>query len=715
MPEKNQKITQLSTLQFLKSPFCILKNVADYFEKCLTNLASKNRIFDLLLVAPIRAEKILFCPKIRDVLNDSLVILKLKIEEYFTPQSSRQPYKFIGNYEGEFVELVFFKIYPSQIAKMNIGKEIFVLGRLQKNMTIFQIIHPEEIVEVSLVKKLPKENLIYPLSGKLTQKFLRAKILEILHFLDSRFDERKAYENDWIDRRLLEEKKWPLFVEALKGVHNFDFEYDAKSQELSRQRLKYDELLAWQIATMLLRQQEEKSKNMPKFSSDLAEDFLKNIEFLPTNAQINAMQEIRKAILSSKTMLRLLQGDVGSGKTLVAIYAALLAVSCKKQACVIVPISILADQHFEYFKKFTNNIKIEILTGKTRKKKHEEILRDLKNGEIDILISTHAVLQDDVEFKNLGLAVIDEQHRFGVMQRLKLVEKGNEVDVLLMSATPIPRSLMMAVFGDMAISILDEKPKNRLEIETLVKSQKKSAEIYAGVKRAIERGEKIYWICPRISQKDEEDDKKDDKKDDSDLVAAEVKFKELSSIFGENNVALINGKMKEAQKEKIMAEFKGDNGAKILVATTVIEVGVDVKDATIIVIENAENFGLSQLHQLRGRVGRSDKKSYCALLYGKKYGAIAKQRLEIMRSSNDGFFIAEQDLKLRGSGEILGVRQSGELGFRLANLESDLNLFHISSSDAKKILNENAILAKKHQVLLELFGYDDCLRLISGG
>ena len=358
---------------------------------------------------------------------------------------------------------------------------------------------------------------------------------------------------------------------------------------------------------------------------------------------------------------------------------------------------------------------IEILTSKTKKLQRKKILNDLRDGKIDILISTHAVLQDDVVFKNLGLVVIDEQHRFGVMQRLKLVEKGNDVDVLLMSATPIPRSLMMSFYGDMDISILDEKPKNRREIETKILSQKRKDEVLEGVKRALKRGEKVYFLCPLI-----EENEQVGAVHELSLQSAEARYQELCAIFGKEKVSLIHGKMKPSEKEKIMEDFKKPSSImQILVATTVIEVGVDVPDATIIIIENAENFGLAQLHQLRGRVGRSDKKSYCLLLYGKKYGKIAQERLKIMRESNDGFFIAEEDLKLRGSGELLGTRQSGELGFKIANLETDLDLLKIASKNAQVILNEDVTLIGSHsakfRALLKLFDYEDCLKIISGG
>lgn len=712
-------VAEKSSFQFLLSGFDVLRNVGEYFEKCLTNLTGGSKVFDLLLVEPLRAKKVAFCPKIYETSDGSLVILKLKVESHIAPKNRRQPHKFICFNASGYVNLVFFKIYPSQIEKLKIGEEVAVLGVLQNSGGERQIVHPDFVERSEKIDNLPKIDLTYPLSGKLTQKFVRSKINEVLRFLNKNYDEEKAKNNDWVDKNLVKERCFPAFFDALKMIHNYGFEYDEDKILKARERLKYDEFLAWQIAMNFVRKQEEKKKEKPEIAKNLAQDFMKNMPFEPTNAQKNAIKEIEQNILSEKTMLRLLQGDVGSGKTLVAIYACLLAVSCKKQACVIVPIAILANQHFEYFKKLLQDfdVNIEILTGKIRKKKRDQILQDLKAGEIDILIATHAVLVDDVEFKNLSLAIIDEQHRFGVMQRLKLVEKGKDMDVLLMSATPIPRSLMMGLYGDMDISVLDEKPKNRQEIETLVMSEKKSSSIYDSVKRSMKKGEKIYWICPLIAKKDEEELAQE--KEDLGLVVAEEKFEELQKVFGKEKVALIHGKMKESQKDKIMDEFKNGQDLQILVATTVIEVGVDVSDATVIVIENSENFGLSQLHQLRGRVGRGEKKSYCILLYGKRFGQKAKERLEIMRNSNDGFHIAEEDLRLRGSGEMIGTKQSGELGFKIANLEIDVDLLKIACKNAQVILNEDENLSQKkslkYHALLKLFSYDDCLRIVSGG
>ncbi|HLD77287.1 MAG TPA: DEAD/DEAH box helicase, partial [Rickettsiales bacterium] len=344
-------ISKLSTLEFLLSDFSILKRVANYFAKNLADLAGKNHIFNLLLTLPTSASQVIFCPKLFDVGDGALVILKLKIETHIKPENRRQPYKIICYTPTGFVSLVFFKTYPGQMEKLVIGREVAVLGHLSKSIRENQIVHPLEIVDISEIDQLPKVNLVYPFSGALTQKFVRAKIVEILRFLDKRFDEEKAQKNDWIDKNLRSQRGWPLFVPALKMIHNFGFEYDDKAQNNALQRLKYDELLAWQIAMILVRRREEKTKIMPQITSDIADEFLKKLPFDPTKSQLKVAMEIKKNILSNKTMLRLLQGDVGSGKTILAIYACLLAYASGKQSCVIVPISILADQHLEYFKR----------------------------------------------------------------------------------------------------------------------------------------------------------------------------------------------------------------------------------------------------------------------------------------------------------------------------------------------------------------------------
>ncbi len=694
--------------QLFLLPISSLKRVGPTLAPFLTKLVGQNKIFDLLLHKPTRAEKILFCPKIFEIPNDSLIILKAKVESHIKPANSRQPYKVICYTPSGYVNLIFFKIFPSQIAKMPIGSEIAILGHLQKLSGENQIVHPQEILPANQIENLPKINVIYPLGAAISQKFLSQKIHEVLEKIIEKDEE-------WIDANLVKQQNWLSFGAALKKIHNPQSESDFLPENPARKRLAYDELLAWQIAVLLAKTQLGKTKNLTKSSGNLAEIFLNSLHFEPKNAQKKAIQEILAEINSTKKMLRLLQGDVGSGKTVVAIAACLQAISRGAQACVMAPTTVLAKQHLSYFSKLLENsgIRVELLTSANSSKQKTKILSDLLSGNINILISTHAVLEDDVKFFNLGLTVIDEQHRFGVMQRLKMVEKGKDVDVLLMSATPIPRSLMMGLYGDMDISILNEKPKNRQEIETLVMSENKIEEVYQALKRATLRGEKIYWICPAIEPLAENSESEIEPT----LSNVKEKFAELSKIFGEKSVAILHGKMKESEKDKVMKDFANPHGdLRMLVATTVIEVGIDVSEATVILIENAENFGLSQLHQLRGRVGRSDKKSFCILLYGKKFGENQRHRLNILRQSNDGFFIAEEDLKMRGSGELVGSKQSGFPEFKIADLMFDSDLLKIANKQAKVILNSDPNLKNKTlQTLLKLFNYEDCLKVINAG
>jgi ATP-dependent DNA helicase RecG len=791
-------------------PLTSLPRIGPAITTSLTNLIGQNKIFDLLLHKPIRAEKILIRPRLFEVAEGQLVIIKAKVESHAKPATPRQPYKIICYTPTGYVNLIFFKIFPSQLAKMKIGSEIAILGHLEKLSGENQIVHPQEVLPANEIEKLPQLNVIYPLTAAITQKFLTKKIHEVL----TKYDEKNE---EWIDLELLKQQGWSGFGEALKSLHYFKIappsltqsvedlmslnsedkllrssaatqprmtvtatqprmtvtatqprmtvtatqprmtvtamqpittiEEVEKNWQLARQRLAYDELLAWQIAVLLAKNKSKQNKKFLQPEKNLAKEFLTTLPFQPTKAQLKAISEIESEIFSNKKMLRLLQGDVGSGKTVVAISACLSTISQQKQTCVIAPTTVLAKQHLYYFRGLLANFKIrvELLTSATTKKQKSKIISDLAAGEIDVLISTHAVLEDDVKFKNLGLAVIDEQHRFGVMQRLKLVEKSVDVDTLLMSATPIPRSLMMGLYGEMDISILNEKPKNRQRIETLVMSAKKTNDIHEAMKRAVLRGEKIYWICPAIETKGANVANISNATDEEELVSVKKKYAELTKIFGAEKVGLLHGKMKESEKEKVMTEFANCSGRPacppaesdgtthgkslaILVATTVIEVGIDVPDATVILVENAENFGLSQLHQLRGRVGRSDKKSFCILLYGENapkrtFSASQPQisnwwkRLNILRQSDDGFFIAEEDLKMRGSGELLGTKQSGFPEFKIADLNLDSDLLKIAHKNAQLILHLNSLggLKKNHHELLRLFSYDDCLKMISGG
>jgi ATP-dependent DNA helicase RecG len=427
-----------------------------------------------------------------------------------------------------------------------------------------------------------------------------------------------------------------------------------------------------------------------------------------TGAQARALDEIRRDLASDKRMLRLLQGDVGSGKTAVALLAMASAIEAGRQAALMAPTEILARQHFERIEPLARKagLRVALLTGRDKGAERRRVLLGLAEGAVDIVVGTHALFQEDVAFRDLGLAVVDEQHRFGVHQRLALGQKGEAVDILVMTATPIPRTLALTYFGDMDVSVLDEKPPGRKPIATRLVSTERLQEVADAIGRAIKAGDRVYWICPLVAESEVVD-----------LAAAEDRFAELRAVFGDA-VGLVHGKLGPRERDAAMARFAAGETA-ILVATTVIEVGVDVPEATVMVIEHAERFGLAQLHQLRGRIGRGERASTCLLLYKGPLGPMAKARLEMMRETEDGFRIAEEDLRLRGEGEILGTRQSGLAAFRLARTDLDGDLLGAARDDARLTVERDPRLEGERgqalRVLLYLFERDAAVRLLGAG
>ncbi len=512
---------------------------------------------------------------------------------------------------------------------------------------------------------------------------------------------------EWISDSSLNLLKGGTWKQALLKLHHPENEQDITAIQPFRQRLAFDELLANQLALLILRyRQKQRPGQAFQPSQKLRQDLLRQLPFKLTNDQQLVIQEIDQDLARNDPMIRLLQGDVGSGKTVVAMMVLLNIIEQGGQAAIMAPTEILARQHAKSLIKWAENLGIQaaVLTGRDKGKTRDKILQSLCNGEIQLLIGTHALIQDDVIFKNLGMVIIDEQHRFGVEQRLKLVEKGSGVNVLSMTATPIPRTLMLTHYGDLECSYLREKPAMRKDIETRIYSLKKLDEFIQAVKRALTQDHKIYWVCPLVEDSEV-----------LDLAAAEDRFKILSQLFP-NQVGLIHGRMKEVQKTQVMESFiKGD--IRILVATTVIEVGVDVSDATIMVIEHAERFGLAQLHQLRGRVGRGDRPGICMLLYHPALNSIARARLEIMRQTNDGFRIAEEDLRLRGAGDIAGLKQSGLPPFAFADLMVHQDLLKLANLEAEAFLKTDPHFlsdrGKALKILLYLFQKQECIRFLN--
>lgn len=697
-------------INFLFSNLRFLDKVGPKIGELLQNLTNSNQVFSLLYHFPSAVINKSYLPKLYEVLDKEVVIIKVKIDVINQPKISKHPIKIgCSNTTGN-LNLIFFKVFPGYVEKnFKVNSEIAISGKIEKFNHGLQIVHPEYVVASNLIDQIPKSEVIYPLSAGINQKFLRNKINEVLDKISDL--------PEWIDQNLLKKNNWSSWKNSLIKIHHPKNSEDFLPDNLARKRLAYDELLALSLANQISRKRinHEIGRKIIGDNS-LRKRLITNLPFKLTSAQEKVLTEIYADMESEKKMLRLLQGDVGSGKTIIAFLAMLKAVEEKKQAAIIVPIALLAEQHFANLSKLVKNfpLKIEILTSKATKKKKAKIIEDLKKGEIDIIIGTHALIYPEIIFKDLSLIIIDEQHRFGVLQRLKLSKKGIAPDLLLMSATPIPRSLMMTLYGDMDISILDKKPTNRIEIDTRVMPITKIDEIYQGIDRAIKNNEKIYWICPLI------DESEIITKEEADISNVTARYLLFCQKFGKEKVALIHGQMKSSEKDKIMEQFAAKNSTfQILVATTVIEVGIDVPDATIMIIENCEKFGLSQLHQLRGRVGRSDKKSYNILLYGKEISALGKTRLGIMKENNDGFKIAEEDMKMRGTGQVLGTKQSGFPEYKIANLAFDYELLSIANRQAQFMLNKDPELissdSKAARILLELFNYNECIKLIHSG
>jgi ATP-dependent DNA helicase RecG len=592
------------------------------------------------------------------------IIVRLVIVDHKSGGSARAPTRIHGcDAEGNYVSLVFFGRNGGWARKqLPIGEERFISGKLEQYGQELQIIHPDHIAAINEPAPNAVEP-VYPLSDGLTNNRCGQLVAQAL--------ERVPELPEWIEPGLLAQKSWRPWREALASVHR-------KDDAATRDRLAYDELFANQLAMRLVRAALDKRRSAPIAGDGRLVDALK-MPFALTSAQQRVIGEIEGDLAQSRPMLRLLQGDVGSGKTMVALHSLLRAVEAGMQAAMLAPTEILARQHFANLRSALAGlpVNIAILTGRDKGRVRESTLMGLADGSIDILVGTHAIFQEAVSYKALGLAVIDEQHRFGVNQRLMLSNKGRGVPhLLVMTATPIPRSLALAAYGDMDVSQIDEMPAGRTPVETLVMSQDRLAELVDGVARHLAAGKQAFWVCPLVEESE-----------NSDLAAAEQRAEALRLRFGEQ-VSVIHGRMKGADKDAVMEAFAAGK-TLLLVATTVIEVGVDVPNASLMVIEAADRFGLAQLHQLRGRVGRGSEQSRCILVRNAQIGETARARLALMRETNDGFRIAEEDLKLRGAGEMLGTRQSGESPFRVATNEQVRELIGAASADARLLLDRD--------------------------
>ncbi len=626
---------------------------------------------------------------------------KVRIVEHIPPKTKKQPYRIIAEDNTEQLTLVFFKVYSSSITNtFPVGSEKFISGKIEIFNNALQMPHPD--YTVSDAAQLPLLEAVYPLTNGVSNKMLHKLSAQALLLVPNL--------PEWLDERWLKSQNMPSFASALNTVHNPKNPQDIDPMSAARRRLAYDELLANQLSLAIVRERLKKQKGRSLCGNgELKQKLQKILPFDLTKAQQRVIAEIENDLYSEYKMLRLLQGDVGSGKTVVALLTMLNAVECGTQAAIMAPTEILARQHYETISGLCAQIgvKTALLTGNIKGKSRTELLKSLQNGDIDILIGTHALFTPDVAFKDLAYVVIDEQHRFGVRQRLELSDKGRQCNVLVMTATPIPRTLVLTQFGDMDYSRLDELPAGRKPTKTTVIPISRIHDVIEAVKRKLQTGTQIYWVCPLVEESEK-----------IDLSAATERYECLKKILGETAVGLVHGKMKESEKSAVMDKFTAGQ-IKLLVSTTVIEVGVNVPAATVMIIEHAERFGLAQLHQLRGRIKRGSASSDCILLYGFPISDISRRRLNIMKQTEDGFVIAEEDLQLRGGGEVLGTKQSGFANFKLADLSLHADLLQTANREAALILHQDGNLTSQRgqnlRTLLYLFEYDETVKTYTSG
>jgi ATP-dependent DNA helicase RecG len=684
-----------------------LAGVGPRLEKAFQRLVGRDpssaaRVVDLVFHLPVGVLDRRLRPKLADAPTNTLVTVEI-IPERHRPAAKRgTPYRVFCRDETGDITLVFFAAQTQWIERaLPVGERRWVSGRIETFDGMLQMVHPDRIVDAAGLNALAPIEPVYPMTEGLGARVLLKAMGEALSMVPAL--------PEWQEGSWLASRGWSGFEESLAALHRPDVPSAIEPDAPARCRLAYDELLASQLALLMVRAQMKRLGGRSTVGDGrIAQRIEAALPFALTGSQTSALAEIRADMRAPTRMLRLLQGDVGSGKTVVALLAMASAVEAGRQAAIMAPTEILARQHFSTIAPLAEaaGLKVAILTGRDKGRERARVLKALREGEIHVLAGTHALFQDEVEFRDLALAVVDEQHRFGVHQRLALASKGATVDVLVMTATPIPRTLVLTYFGDMDASALTEKPAGRKPVDTRLVSAERLEEVVAAVSRQLAAGARIYWVCPLVAESE-----------DLDVAAAEDRFRSLSNVFGAR-VGLLHGQMKAADKDAAMARFAVGE-TQLLVATTVIEVGVNVPEATVMVIEHAERFGLAQLHQLRGRIGRGADRSTCILLYKGPLGATAKRRLEIMRETEDGFRIAEEDLKLRGEGDILGTRQSGVPGFRLARLDAHGDLLPAARDDAKIVLSRDpeltSVRGKALRVLLYLFERDEAVRLLRAG
>jgi len=686
----------------LFAPVTALPGVGPRIAALIAKVAGPD-VADLLWHLPVGIIDRRFAPAVAEAPPGRVVTLTVHVDAHEPPSNRRRPYRIRCSDDSGSVTLVFFHARPDYLTRvLPVGAVRVVSGTVELFNDDLQMTHPDHIGTAEELAKLKAVEPVYRLTAGLSLKVLGKAIRQALA--------RAPELPEWLDKGVRSRFGWPAWHDALTRAHAPESAAALAPDDPARARLAYDELLASQLALMLVRAAHRRLPGRAiRGDGRLRQAVLAALPFALTGAQNQALAEIDADMTSETRMLRLLQGDVGSGKTVVALLAMLSAVEAGAQAALMAPTELLARQHFHTIAPLAAaaGVPIWLLTGRDKGRAREAVLTPLAAGTPGIVVGTHALFQREVTFADLAIAVIDEQHRFGVHQRLDLTAKGHAVDVLVTTATPIPRTLLLASYGDMDVSRLTEKPPGRKPVETRVIPLTRLDEVTAAVRRAVDGGARVYWVCPLVEESEAVD-----------AAAARERHAELQARFGASRVGLVHGRMKAAEKDAAMAAF-ADGTTRVLVATTVIEVGVDVPEATVMIIEHAERFGLAQLHQLRGRIGRGRDAATCLLLYGAPLGATARARLDILRETEDGFRIAEEDLRLRGAGEVLGTRQSGLPDFRLADLAVHGDLLATARDDARLILNRDPHLEGSRgtalRVLLYLFARDAAVKFLRSG